>query len=107
MQITLLPVRLDETLLLDREGDILYVNGEVFDFSPLTEGATLPWGAVNPLWFPGDIHRVNGVLHLTVRLPIGPNAPESMRFPAAITVVGDGAVDLPSQPIVEEELPSE
>lgn len=95
MQINLSPVRMDEQLTLDREGDVLYVNGEVFDFSQLLEGATLPWGTVLSDWFPGPVARINGELHLTIRLPHGPDAPYSTRFPSPITVNEDGPVDLP------------
>lgn len=100
MQINLSPVRMDEQLTLDREGDVLYVNGEAFDFGPLLEGATLPWGAVLSDWFPGTVDRIDGELHLTIRLPHGPNAPYSTRFPQPITVMEDGPVDLP---IYDEE----
>ncbi|MEX5587063.1 hypothetical protein [Pseudomonas urmiensis] len=95
MQIALSPVRMDEQVTLVRQGDILYVNGEAFDFSPLQEGATLPWGAVLSDWFPGTVERIDGELHLTIRLPHGPNAPESTRFPVPISITKDGPVDLP------------
>ena len=95
MQIKLSPVRMDEQLTLSRDGDVLYVNGETFDFGALLEGATLPWGAVLSDWFPGEVERINGELHLTIRLPHGPNAPESTRFPAPISITKDGQVDLP------------
>lgn len=96
MIITFSPVRMDEQLTLDREGDTLYVNGESFDFSPLCEGATLPIGAILSTWFPGEVHRIEGRLHLTVRLPHGPTAPESTRFPLPITVDGDGSISVPT-----------
>lgn len=95
MHINLFPVRLDEPMLLDREGDVLYVNGEAFDFGQLLEGATLPRKAVLSDWFPGEVNRIDGELHLTLRLPHGPNAPESTRFPVPIEVLEDGPVELP------------
>lgn len=108
MQINFSPVRMDEQLTLDREGDVLYVNGEVFDFSQLLEGATLPWGAVLSDWFPGTVDRIDGELYLTIRLPHGPNAPESTRFPEPIVVMEDGTIDIPIyniDPEPEPEIP--
>lgn len=102
MIISLSPVRMDERLTLDREGDVLYVNGEAFDFAPLSEGATLPWGAVLSGWFPGEVHRINGELHLTVRLPVGPDAPYGTRFPEPIVLAEDGPVELPIYTIEPE-----
>jgi len=72
------------------------VNGEEFDFSPLLEGATLPQDAILSDWFPGPVDRIDGELHLTIRLPCGPNAPETTRFPEPITVTEDGTIDVPA-----------
>lgn len=105
MQINFSPVRMDEQLTLDREGDVLYVNGEVFDFGPLLEGATLPQDAVLSDWFPGAVDRIDGELHLTIRLPHGPNAPHSTRFPEPITVTEDGPVDIPVYNIEDPVFP--
>lgn len=38
MLIKLSPVRMDEQLTLDREGDVLWLNGEQCDLGPLLEG---------------------------------------------------------------------
>lgn len=106
MRVNLSPVRMDEQLTLDREGDVVYVNGEAFDFGPLQDGATLPWGAILSGWFTGQVDRINGELHLTIRLPHGPNAPVTTRFPEPITVTEDGPVDLPVYDILPEEEPA-
>lgn len=95
MKIILSPVRMDEQLMLDVEGDVVMVNGEEFDFSPLLEGATLPREAILSDWFQGPADRIDGELILTIRLPCGPNAPEETRFPQPIIVTEDGSVDLP------------
>ncbi|QYX54353.1 hypothetical protein K3F44_08690 [Pseudomonas sp. S07E 245] len=95
MIISLLPVRMDEELTLASNGDVLYVQGEAFDFSPLGEGETLPQGAVLSDWFPGEVSRINGELRLTLRLPWGPNAPESTRFPEPMIVSRSGPITLP------------
>ena len=66
MQITLSPARRDTPLTLSRTGDALTINGEVFDFTPLPDGATLPREAIASDWFAGPVERVDGTLHLTL-----------------------------------------
>lgn len=95
MKINLSPVLRPEPLALVREGDKLYLNGQLFDFSQLLEGSTLPEGSVISGWFPGPVDRIDGELHLTIRLPHALTAPESTRFPAPITVTEDGPIILP------------
>lgn len=108
MIINFVPQRLDiSDFLVDVEGDIIYINGEEFDFGPLKEGDVLPAAACSPAFFVGEITRgVNGV-ELTVSLPHGPNAPRERRFPQPITVIEDGSVDLPpyDEPPPQPELP--
>lgn len=95
MKIILSPVRMDEALTVTRQGDTLTVNGEIFDFSPLTDGATLPREAIKSDWFCGPAERDGGELLVTLRLPHGANAPESTRFPLPLYMTADGAVPLP------------
>lgn len=99
-KINLVPVRNPEVdtyqeLVLDKEGDTLYVCGEVFDFSPLNEGDVLPAAAITSEHFTGTLPLVDGVLHMTLRFPFGLNAPEETRFPAPIHVTEDGPITLP------------
>lgn len=47
MQFSFSPVRRDDTLELSKSGDVLTIKGEVYDFTSLPEGATLPRGAVS------------------------------------------------------------
>ena len=96
MQITLTPQRRDDTLTLTRSGDVLTINGEAFDFTAIPEGGTLPRDAVACDWLAGDVTRSGGVLHLTLVLPHGANAPQATLFPAALTLTGDGPVALPA-----------
>ncbi|MGM7282541.1 hypothetical protein ABRY74_11950 [Pseudomonas guariconensis] len=95
MIINFSPVRMDETLAVERQGDVLYINGEACDLGPLLEGATLPASAISSKWFTGQLDRIGEVLRLTLVLPHGPNAPHSTRFPELITVTGNGPVKLP------------
>jgi len=88
---------------MNREGDVLMLNGEIFDFSPLMEGATLPAGAISSDWFIKEVSRVEGELELTILLPHGPNAPESTRFATELVVTEDGTVDLPVYDEVVED----
>lgn len=105
MYITLSLVRADESLIVSREGDTLRLNGETFDFSQLPEGATLPEGAIVSDWIAGPVSRINGELHLTLRLPHGPNPSRAVAFPDSIHITEDGPIPLPFDPpvgIVEE-----
>jgi len=98
MIIKLSPVRMDIQLTARVSGDILFVNGDPLDFSPLPEGGVLPSGAIISDWVVGDVCRENGEIYLVLRLPHGPFAPHETRFPAAfyepMTVI-DGVVPLP------------
>lgn len=101
MHITLSPVRLDETLTASRAGDVLTLNGETFDFGPLPEGATLPAAAIDSDWVVGDVARLDGELHLTLRLPHGPNPSRAVAFPEPIHVTEDGPIPLPTDEVQE------
>lgn len=103
MHITLSPVRMDETLTASRSGDVLTLNGEAFDFGPLPEGATLPAEAIDSEWIVGPVLRIDGELHLTLRLPHGPNPSEAVAFPEPVTVTADGPIPLPFDPAPEPE----
>ena len=96
MKIILSPVGTAEELILTKEGDSLWINGEQFDFTPLAEGGTLPKEAINSKWFDGPISRENGMLVLTIKFPhISASAPYAARFPEPIIMLEDGNVDLP------------
>jgi hypothetical protein len=99
MHITLSPVRLDETLTASRAGDVLTLNGEAFDFGPLPEGGTLPAEAIRSDWIVSPVSRINGELHLTLRLPHGPNPSQAMAFPEPINVTKDGSIPLPTDEV--------
>ncbi|MTZ15112.1 hypothetical protein GNE00_15280 [Pseudomonas sp. JL972] len=108
MHIALSPARLDEPLAASRAGDVLTLNGVAFDFGPLPEGATLPAEAIDSPWIVGPVSRINGELHLTLRLPHGANPSRAVAFPEPVTVTEDGPIALPFDPAAEpESLPEE
>jgi hypothetical protein len=88
-------MRCDERFDLIKSGDVLTVNGEAFDFGPLPEGATLPREAVTCDWLVSDVERIDGVIHLTLLLPHGPDAASEARFPVSI-LAADGPIPHPA-----------
>lgn len=96
MHITLMPVLEDRTLSVSKQGDALTINGVVYDFSGIPNGATLPGDAIDSDAFDGrPVSRIDGTLHLFLRFPHGPGASESARFPAPIINPPDGPLELP------------
>lgn len=102
MKLLFSPQRRDDTLTLSKSGDALTINGVPYNFSQLTEGATLPREAVDCEWICGNVERVNGELEIPILLPHGPDAPEETRFPAPLEVVADGEIELPPHDVIAE-----
>lgn len=96
------PQRRDNSLTLSRAGDVLTLNGQALDFTPLPEGATLPADAIGNDWICGDVSRIGGVLHIPLILPHGfipwpaPEASRVVTHPDPIDVATDGPITLPS-----------
>ena len=101
MQISFTPTRCDTALVATRQGDVLTLNGEAFDFTALSEGDVLPREAVTCDWLASEVTREGGALHLTLILPHGADAPEETRFPQPVTLTGDGPVPLPPYEVVQ------
>lgn len=95
MHITLTPQRRDDKLVASKSGDTLTFNGTAYDFSVVTEGATLPASATDCPYLVGDIERVGGVLRLSLVLPHGPNPSPAVAFPAPIINPPNGLLELP------------
>lgn len=95
MIIKLSPQLRNTTLKVIKNGDILNINGEDFDFSPMPEGSTLPVAAIKSEWFFGDAERSNGVLTLVMWLPLPANYSQEQAFPVDLVDVPDGPVDFP------------
>ncbi|WP_236188118.1 hypothetical protein [Pseudomonas paraglycinae] len=102
MKIILSPQRREDSLVLRKLGDQLTVNGEVFDFSRLGDGDTLPEGAIQSEWFVGDVTREQGELTLRLLLPIPAYYSPAQAYPEDLVEVPDGEVALP-QPLSQPE----
>jgi hypothetical protein len=96
MNITLVPQRRDRPLVAVKSGDVLWLNGEAFDFGPLQEGDVLPADAIASDLFAGPVSRIDGVLQISLVLPIGAHAPDDARFPVPLEDVPDGEILLPA-----------
>jgi hypothetical protein len=95
MIIKLSPQRRDDSLTVNKLGDVLTINGEIFDFSQIPEGATLLNAAFTCEWIPSDVERINGELNLTLLIPITANATEAARFPEPLINPADGLLEFP------------
>lgn len=95
MHITLSSQRRDDSLAVTKQGDTLTINGTIFDFSVIPDGATLPASAVDCDYLTGNIERIAGVLHLSLILPHGPNPSQAVAFPAPIANPPNGKLELP------------
>ncbi|MGF6127279.1 hypothetical protein QF019_002488 [Pseudomonas frederiksbergensis] len=96
MIIKLSPQRRDDALEVTKAGDVLTINGEVFDFSPMANGDSLPATAVVSEWFCGTIDKNNGELELTLFLPLPANFSQAQAFPVPLFNVQDGPVIFPA-----------
>ena len=94
MKITFSPTRMDGALVLEKQGDVLIVNGDKFDFTDLDEAMFLPSHAIDSPWFIGDVRRDGGDLSVELLLPHGPDAGQARLFPAPLDVKEDGPISL-------------
>lgn len=101
MIISFSPQRRDDTLSLEKNGDRLRINGELFNFNPLQEGDSIPDGSIPCEWITGPVQRVEGQIHVTLILPHGPNPSEAVAFPPPIVVEVDGPVNVPFDEVIE------
>jgi len=98
MKINLSPFRSDDKLTVEKTGDRLRINDKLFNFNPVSEGATIKASDVPCDWIVGDVTRTNGEIELTLRLPHGPNPSQAVAFPEPLDDVPDGIVALPFDP---------
>ena len=101
MKINLSPQRRDDTLVLEKLGDVLTINGDTLDLSVIPEGATFPNAASIHPFLTGEITRENGEIELTFIMPHGSNPSQAVAFPEPLLNVSDGLVEFPADPIEE------
>ena len=90
-----LPGQPEATLVVS--GDVLTVDGVVYDLSPVPEGGeAVPEGSDHP--FIGTITRQDGVIHATVRVRLGDTAADHQPVDPARWQIeaGDGPVEIPA-----------
>lgn len=103
MRLTFSPVRMDAPLTASVAGDTITLNDETVDLSDISEGASINAGAFGCDWITGEVTRQDGVLHLTLILPHGGNAPQETLWPEPVEA-GDGPVVLPVYEVEGEEV---
>ena len=101
MIIHLHPQRREQAMSLSVAEDVLFIDGQAFDFSPLEDGAVLPREAAGSDLIVADISRASGEIHVHVVFPIGQFAKSAACFPAVLDIRVDGPVELP-EPGFEE-----
>lgn len=104
MRIILSPVRMDSTLSIYKENEKLTINGELFDFSPMGFGDTLPYGSVHSEWVTGDVNKYDDGIELIIVFPIPFDYTQEQAFPIPLDNVKDGVVEFPkSQSQIDKE----
>lgn len=71
MRIKLIYQRSDSELRAHVSADVLTINGEEFDFSPLLDGHVLPPGSVGSEFIAGEVRRYAGQVELSIAVPYG------------------------------------
>jgi hypothetical protein len=102
MKINLSPQNRPDTLLIVKAGNKVTINGELFDFSSMVDGDTLPASAIASEWLVGDVHKADGELELTLILPLPVNFSPEQAFPEPLLITTDGPITLP-QPLPTPE----
>lgn len=110
MKIKLWPDLVSWPLVASVNGDYITINGEKIDLSGIPEGFRLPGSAVGNRFFVETefVERIDGVLNLTLRLPVHWDSPEEWRNPTAPLIIDavKGGVPFPdTSPPVPEPMP--
>ncbi|KTB98685.1 hypothetical protein [Pseudomonas sp. ICMP 10191] len=94
MIVKLAPQRRDDTLIVEKVGAVLVLNGEAFDFSSMPEGSTLPRIAISSEWFAGDVE-YETELTIHIIMPVPANYSPEQAYPVDLIDVPDGIVQFP------------
>ncbi|TPL36759.1 hypothetical protein [Mesorhizobium sp. B2-4-8] len=103
MRISFSPQRRDDALVLEKTGDRIRINGELFNFDGLTDGDTIKRENIPGDWFAGDATKADGEVHIVLTLPHGPVPSQAVAFPADVVVSEDGPVAVPHDDAPVEE----
>lgn len=95
MNIILSPTRTDTIVNYEKKGKTLIIDGQIADFSRMQDGDTLPRQAIDSIWFDEDVTMNDGVLTLTIVLPLPENYSQEQAFPLPLIDVPDGVLNLP------------
>ncbi|TPN03800.1 hypothetical protein FJ973_29595 [Mesorhizobium sp. B2-1-3] len=95
MRISFSPQRRDDALVLEKTGDRIRINGELFNFDGLADGDTIKLGNIPGGWFAGAVTKTDGEIHIVLTLPHGPNPSQAVAFPDPIVVTEDGPIAVP------------
>ncbi|MFQ6350941.1 hypothetical protein ACQRBV_03115 [Pseudomonas sp. R11F] len=102
--INLFAVLMDGELTASLKGELLTVGEDVLDLSLIPEGYQVKASDIECDWLApmSVIERSNGVLSLTLKLPVSGDSPESMRHPEPLAVTRDGPVSIPKALIIAD-----
>ena len=78
-----------QDITISKQGEVLTLNGETFDFSALEEGAEIDTECRHIV---GTVKRLNGNIHITILLPHGVNSYFAPTEPQEVMVDGDIAL---------------
>ena len=91
------PTRSDTMPQLDVsvKGDVVTINGEVFDFSPLKDGDSLPRAATGSEHFVGVITKTGEDLNIELLMPYRWTEDSNILFPVDLSIKS-GTVKVPT-----------
>jgi hypothetical protein len=88
IKITLSPMRMDATLSLCRDDDVLMINDVRLNLANYKAGGSD--------WIIGQPAQSDGVWQVRVLFPYGPNARKNLLFPKPILLRKNGPIKIPS-----------
>ncbi|MBZ9874971.1 hypothetical protein LB542_29500 [Mesorhizobium sp. BR1-1-9] len=104
MRISFSPQRRDDALVLEKTGDGIRINGELFNFNGLADGDTIKRASIPGDWFAGDVTKTDGEVHIVLTLPHGPNPSQAVAFPEPIVETADGPIAVPHDEAPVEDI---
>jgi len=91
LKINFSPQRNDKIVSVIKLGDILTVDGIMYNFNLINDGDTLPMEAVECEWIDSDVERINGEIELTLVRTYIEDTHENC-FPEPIFDASDGVI---------------